>query len=174
VVYVSTDPLVVAHGRALLADNDRTHVAEVNITRPDKMFSDPVVTKHLDFEQPVAMLQVGTLQHFPDEFDPWRTMADCIDRLPPGSYVALAHALDPGPDHELADVAAQVHDLYAKAVEGGGAWFRTIDRIEAMLPGLDLLEPGLVTIADWWPDGPRDRPLGAMQRLFAGGVGRKP
>jgi hypothetical protein len=174
VVYVSTDPLVLAYGRALLADSDHTHIAEVNITRPDRVFSDPVVSKHLDFEQPVALLHVGTLHHFPDSFDPWQAMARYIDRLQPGSYVALAHALDPGPDHELANVAARVHEVYSSNVDGGGARFRTIEQIEAMLPRLNLLEPGLVPIADWWPDGPRTRPLGAMQRLFVGCVGRKP
>jgi hypothetical protein len=173
VVYVTTDPLVLAYSRALQADNDRTHVAEVNITRPDKLFADPVVRKHLDFEQPVALLHVGTLHHFPDEFDPWRAMAECVDQFAPGSYVALAHVLDPGPDEELAAVAAGVHDLYATEVAGGGAWFRGIDRISAMLPSLELLEPGIVPIAGWWPDGPRSRPLGAMQRLFVGGVAVK-
>jgi hypothetical protein len=30
VAYVSRDPVVLAHGRALLADNDRTHMAEAD------------------------------------------------------------------------------------------------------------------------------------------------
>jgi hypothetical protein len=174
VVYVSTDPLVLAYGRALLADNDRTHMANVNITRPSRVFADPVVSKHLDFSQPVALLHNATLHHFPDEFDPWEAMAGTIDRLAPGSYVVLSHALDPGPGHELAGVVNQVRDLYSTDVFGFGAWFRTMDQIRAMLPGLEVLEPGLVPIADWWPDGPRYRPLGAMQQLFIGGVGRKP
>jgi SAM-dependent methyltransferase len=174
VVYVSTDPLVLAYGRALLADNDRTHMADVNITRPKRVFANPIITKHLDFSQPLALLHVTTLHHFPDSFDPWQAMAEFIDRLAPGSYVAMAHAVDPGPEHELGHVAAEVRDLYATAVEGFGAWFRPMDRIEALLPGLEVLEPGLVPLSEWWPDGPRDRPLGAMQRLFVGGVGRKP
>ena len=174
VVYVSSDPLVLAHGRALLADNDRTHITDVNITYPSRVFADPVVGKHLDFDQPVALLHVGALHHFPDRFDPWRVMAECVEHLAPGSYVGLSHALDPGPDHELAGVTARIHELYSTSVAGGGAWFRTFDRIAAMLPGLDLLEPGMVSMADWWPDGPRSAPLGAMQRLFIGAVGRKP
>jgi hypothetical protein len=174
VVYASADPLVLAHGRALLADNDRTHIAEVNITRASRVFADPVVSKYLDFEQPVAMLHVCTLMHFPDRFDPWLTMAECVERLAPGSYVVLAHLADPGPDPRLADVATQVHDVYEHQVAGGGFWFRPPDRIQAMLPGLDLLEPGLVPIANWWPDGPRVSPLGAMQRMLIGAVGRKP
>jgi hypothetical protein len=165
---------VLAYGRALLADNDRTHMADVNITRTSRVFGDPIVSKHLDFSQPLALLHVTTLHHFPDKFDPWQAMAESIDRLASGSYVAFGHAVDPGPEHELGEVAAKVHDLYSRSVAGFGAWFRTIDRIEALLPGLEMLEPGLVPLAEWWPDGPRDRPLGAMQRLFIGGVGRKP
>ncbi len=174
VVYVSSDQLVVAYGRALLADNDRTHMVDVNITRPDRVFADPVIRKHLDFDQPMALLHIGTLHHFPDEFDPWGAMAQAIDHLAPGSYVALMHGLDPGPGTELSDVAEAVHDVYMKVMPRGGGWFRTIDRIHDMMPGLELLEPGMGPIADWWPDGPRARPLGAMQRLFVGAVGVKP
>ncbi|GAB3885525.1 hypothetical protein GCM10029964_048330 [Kibdelosporangium lantanae] len=42
------------------------------------------------------------------------------------------------------------------------------------MTGLDLLAPGLVRVADWWPDGPRLRPLGTTQQLLYGAVGRKP
>jgi hypothetical protein len=43
-----------------------------------------------------------------------------------------------------------------------------------MLAGLELVEPGLVRCADWWPDGPQLKPLEPERRCTLGGVGRKP
>lgn len=65
-------------------------------------------------------------------------------------------------------------EICAESVAGYGTWFRPVERLEDMLTGLDVLEPGLVPISDWWPDGPRTRPAGPIQQLFLGAMGRKP
>ncbi|RSM80969.1 hypothetical protein DMH04_29195 [Kibdelosporangium aridum] len=172
VVYASVDPAVLAHGRALLADNDHTHIAEADFRRPQQVLENATVTKYIDFELPVVLFLVGIINHVSDKRDPAGIVASYVDVLPSGSYVALSHLLDPGPDHELADFAAGIREVYSDA--GFPGWFRTRERINAMFTGLELLEPGLVTSADWWPDGPRLRPLSPMQRLVVGAVGRKP
>jgi hypothetical protein len=172
-VYVAKDPLVLALGRALLADNDQTHMADVDFRRPQRVLSDPTVRKYLDFQRPMAVYHVGTLHHLPDRDDPWQIMADYIKAIPSGSYVVLFHMLDPGDDNELAALAAGVQEVYLNSDMASG-WFRTPDQIRAMMPGLELVEPGLVLLADWWPDGPRPRPLAPIQRLALGAVGRKP
>ena len=57
----------------------------------------------------------------------------------------------------------------------GSGSFRTRDRDRwSMFPGLELVEPGLVLCADWWPDGPRIKPMDPVQYCIAGAVGRKP
>jgi hypothetical protein len=172
VVYVSHDPVVLAHGRALLADNDRTHMAEADYRLPRQVIEHPTVAKYIDFEQPVALYQVGTMRYVPDEWDPVGIMAGYIDALPSGSCLALAHLLDPGPQHELHELARTVRQVAREY--GMGSFSRSREKILAMLDGLELLEPGLVPLADWWPDGPRLRPLAPMQRLALGAVGRKP
>ncbi len=43
-----------------------------------------------------------------------------------------------------------------------------------MLPGLELVEPGLTLCVDWWPDGPQLKPLEPAQHCIVGAVGRKP
>ena len=53
-------------------------------------------------------------------------------------------------------------------------WYRTRAEIEVMLPGLELVEPGLVRCADWWPDGPRLKPLEPERLCTLAGVARKP
>jgi SAM-dependent methyltransferase len=173
VVYVGMDPLILAHGRALLADNDNTHIVDIDWRTPHDVIGDQTVRKYIDFEQPVAICQVGTLMHVADEYDPWRIMRELIDACAPNSYFAFAHLLDPGPGHELADLAACLQEVYLASAMASG-WFRTIDRINDMLSGLELVEPGMVPLAEWWPDGPRLQPLNPVQRLLVGAVGWKP
>ncbi|MET0236543.1 MAG: SAM-dependent methyltransferase [Kibdelosporangium sp.] len=171
VVYVSVDAAVLAHGRALLTDNDHTHVAEADFRRPHQVLANETVTKYIDIGQPLALFLVGIINHVSDRRDPAGIVRAYVDALPSGSYVVLSHLFDPGPDHELAGFAADLRQVYSDA--GFPAWFRTHEQIEAMLTGLRLLPPGLVTVADWWPEGPRLRPLSPTQRLLVGAVGRK-
>jgi SAM-dependent methyltransferase len=173
VVYVGMDPLVLAHGRALLEDNDRTHIMDIDWRVPGAVTGDREVRKCIDFSQPVAICHVGTLMHVADDHDPWAIMRELVDRVAPGSYFAFAHLLDPGPDHELTDLATRLQEVYLSGPMASG-WFRTRTRIEAMLSGLDLVEPGIVPLADWWPDGPRLRPVNPVQSLLVGAVARKP
>jgi hypothetical protein len=172
VVYVSRDPVALAHGRALLADNDRTHMADADYRIPSQVLDHPAVTKHIDFEQPVALYQAGTMRYVSDKRDPVGIMAAYIDALPSGSYVAFAHLLAPEPDHALYDVMIKARQVGLD--HGVRSYSRSRTEILAMLDGLELLEPGLVPLADWWPDGPRLKPLGAMQQLALCAVGRKP
>jgi hypothetical protein len=45
---------------------------------------------------------------------------------------------------------------------------------DAFLNGKDNYETGLVLCADWWPDGPRVKPLPSVSYCIVGAVGRKP
>ncbi|ONI91353.1 hypothetical protein ALI144C_01335 [Actinosynnema sp. ALI-1.44] len=171
-VYASMDPGVLAHGRAQVADNDRTHMAEADFRNPRQMVEHPVVAKHLNFDEPVALFIVSTLQHVRPEKDPAGIMAGYVDLLAPGSYVVFGHWTDPGPsDPQLSQLARDLNGVYRDA--GVGAWPRSRDEIEGMLAGLELLDPGLAICADWWPDGPRLHPLAPSQRLALGAVGVK-
>lgn len=171
-VYVSMDQGVLAHGRAQAADTDRTHMVEADFRNPRQVVEHPVVAKHLDFNEPVALFIVSTLQHVRPERDPAGILAGYVDLLAPGSYVVFGHWVDPGDeDPELSRLARDLNGVYRDA--GVGAWPRPRAEIERMLAGLDLIDPGLVLCADWWPDGPRLRPLARSQRLGLGAVGRK-
>ena len=56
----------------------------------------------------------------------------------------------------------------------GTGRFRTRAEMEAMLAGLDLLEPGLVELDQWRPDGPVPTVRSLVEHLILGAVGRKP
>jgi SAM-dependent methyltransferase len=172
VVYIDNDPVVLAHGRALLEENDQTHFVSADIFKPSKVINNEVVRKHLDFSQPIALFQLGTIHHYGDERSPESIMQEYIDALAPGSYVAISHFLDPETE-EHSDLARRMEDVFLHSPMGTGL-FRTHAAIMSMFPGLELIEPGLVRCADWWPDGPRIKALDPVQYCIAGAVGRKP
>lgn len=171
VVYVDNDPSVVAHGRALLEENELTRFSAADLTDPDSVLSDPVISQHLDFTEPIGLLQLGTLHHHVGEPTPVEIMQRYIDVLPSGSYVALSHFYDPEDDDS--ELARRMEDVFVHSPLGSGV-FRTKSEILAMLPGLELIEPGFSRLVDWWPDGPRLKPYLPSQRCLAGAVARKP
>jgi hypothetical protein len=171
VVYIDNDPVVLAHGRALLEENDQTHFSAADIFKPDQIINDEVVRKYLDFSEPIALFQLGTLHHYNGERNPASIMAEYIDALPSGSYVAISHFLDPENEHTA--LAKRLQQIFVNSPLGSG-WFRPRAEIMAMLAGLELVEPGLTRCVDWWPDGPRLKPLEPAQHCIVGAVGRKP
>ena len=171
VVYVDNDPVVLAHGRALLEENEFTHFVAADIFKPEEVLGNEVVRRELDFSRPVALFQVGTLHHYLGD-DGGDLMRAYIDALPSGSYVAIAHFFDPEtPEHS--ELARNMEDKFVHSPMGSGR-FRTSAEIQAMFPGLEMVEPGLVLCDDWWPDGPRIQPLNLVRQCIVGGVGRKP
>lgn len=172
VVYVDNDPVVLAHGRALLVENDQTYFSAADIFKPPEILNDEAVRKHLDLSEPIALFQIGTLPFYHGERSPQSIMAEYIDTIPSGSYVAISHFIDPETS-ELSAFARRLEQAFLRSPMGRGV-FRTRSEIEGMLAGLELLPPGLVRCADWWPDGPRIKPLDTVQHCIVGAVGRKP
>jgi hypothetical protein len=172
VVYVDNDPVVLAHGRALLEENELTHFASDDIFQPKRLMESEFVREHIDFDQPIALLQMGTLHHYEGERGaPAEIMRQYIDYLPSGSYVALSHFLDPENEHST--VARRMEEAFRHSMMGSGT-FRTLPEVEELFDGLEMITPGVVRCVDWWPDGPQIKPLNQVQHCIAGGIGRKP
>jgi SAM-dependent methyltransferase len=172
VVYVDNDPVVLAYGRALLQDNDQIHLIDADIFEPRQIIDNEIVHKYLDFSEPIALLQNGTLHHYDGVRSPADIMREYIDALPPGSYVGISHFFDPEIS-VYSELARKIEKVFLNSPLGCG-WFRTKAEIESMFAGLEMLEPGLTLCAQWWPDGPQVKPLQPVQHCIAGGVGRKP
>ena len=172
VVYVDNDPVVLAYGRALLEENENTHLLDANIYDPPQVLDSAVVNEHLDFTRPLALMQVATLHHHSAELGmpPVDVMQNYIDALPSGSYVVFSHFLDP--ENEYSELAHRVQSIVGQSMNG--AYFRKRSEIEEMIKGLDLVDPGLVITDDWWPDGPRLEPLQDIAHCIVGCIGRKP
>ncbi|REE99436.1 SAM-dependent methyltransferase [Thermomonospora umbrina] len=166
VVYVDVDPIVRAHGLGLLAENDRTTLVTADIREPEKVLADPEVTALIDLDRPVAVMMIGILHHLADADDPQGLVGRYLDAVPSGSHLFVTHFCDAGPE-------AREAEQKFLALLGSGR-FRTAEEITAYFDGLDLVEPGVVPLPLWRPDGPVADDLTVGHRLMYGGIARKP
>lgn len=167
VVYVDNDPVVLAHGRALLADNKTTTVIRADIRDPSSIFDDPTTRAFIDATEPFAVLAAGVLHFVSDEEDPEGLVATIKSRIPSEGYLLVTNFLDSGDPR-----ARELERIFLESGLGTGR-FRTWDEQARYFEGLEIVEPGLVFADDWRPDDltPRNSPV---RTLLVGGVGRKP
>jgi SAM-dependent methyltransferase len=119
----------------------------------------------LDFTKPVALMFVGCLHHLPDSDDPVSLVARYLTALAPGSYLILSHATD-----EFAP--ERTDEASAGAAQRGAIWIpRGKDAILRMFNGLELLDPGLVLVSYWRPEGGVPDPNAARAWVY-GGIAR--
>jgi SAM-dependent methyltransferase len=169
VVYVEIDPVVLAHGRvkSLLAEDKSTAFIEADASDVGRILGHPDTQRLISFDEPVAVLYVSFLHCIPDARDPRGMVREMIDRLVPGSYLAISHITADDPQ-----VRERVTSAYLEAL--GGHWGRVRSRkeVEGFFDGLEVVPPGLVKVSDWHPDG-RDEE-GPAELFEYGGVARKP
>ena len=174
VVYVDNDPIVLAHARALMSSHAAGETAFIfaDLRRPEAILGDPTLTATLDLGRPVAVMLVAILMFLGDGEDPYGIVARLLEALPSGSVLAISH---PTADF---DPAAMAGAVAASKRSGIALVPRRRAEVEAFFNGLDLVEPGVVPVEAWRPDG---EPPGAHQRaadpeplnIYAA-VGRKP
>jgi hypothetical protein len=151
VVYVDIDPIVLAHGRALLSDDASTTVITSDMRDQQAILGHPDVERLIDFSEPVAVLFLSVVHHLADADDPRRILRTIIDQAAPGSYLGLSQVVSDDP----AMGAAMTEHISA----GGIPWqTRTPAELNAFLDGLEPVAPGLVDLVDWRPD-PDQPPL---------------
>ncbi|WP_214108981.1 SAM-dependent methyltransferase [Acrocarpospora catenulata] len=148
VVYVDNDPIVLAHGRALLAENPLTTVVQADLREPKTLLDHPEVRSRLDFSQPVALLLLAVLHFVADDEEAAAIVAQLRERLAPGSYVIISHG---HAGRVSKQDEALVRDAY-KATKAGNLTPRSPEQILAYFDGLELLEPGLVPVEAWRPE----------------------
>jgi SAM-dependent methyltransferase len=176
VVYIDHDPSVIAHGRALLLDNDRTQFVAADLTRPRDVLSDPAVASMLSDDEPVALVMALMLHHIEDTDAAREIVQQYVDALPSGSYLAMTHACNPRDGGAVAELATALEEKVKPAFPN--LTFRTVEEIGTLFGGLDVLDPGVVRILDWYPpgddEGPDDDLRADARHLLYGGVARKP
>jgi S-adenosyl methyltransferase len=171
VAYVDNDPVAYSHGQALLGPRDRVGFALGDLRRPAEILRHPEVLAMIDFSQPVAVLCVCALHFVPDEEKPHQIIASYRDALAPGSYLAITHGITAAtPDDDPDGVVESVRNVFQNA--SAQMHVRPVKEIERFFDGFEILDPGVVWMANWRPD-PGTQPVGRANSLF-GGVGRKP
>jgi len=166
VMYVDIDPVAVAHTRAILSGNTRVGVVQMDLRCPMDITDHPDVTDLLDFSEPVAVMLVSVLHFISDDDDPYGIIAQLLDAVVAGSYIALAHGTTVP---ELAEVLEASKQLYQRTPTP--VYLRSREEIARLLTGLDIVEPGIVPITDWRPYPGADASESWLSMLAA--VGRK-
>jgi hypothetical protein len=163
VVYVDTDPQVLVHGRALLADGGNTAIIQADLRRPGDILARPEFNAFINLNRPMAVLLVAVLHFVPDEDDPYGAVIWLKEAMAPGSALVISHAVKT--DQTMAAAA-----LYDERANQHGVP-RTLDQITRFFEGLDVVEPGLVPVPLWRPDDQTERD--ADQVWWYGAIGFK-
>lgn len=144
IVYVDNDPMVLAHAKALLTSTPggTCDYIDADIRDTQTILDAAAVT--LDFNRPVALTMLGIMGQLPDGDDPHAIVAQLLDALPPGSYLALSDGTDTN---------ATLNDAIAayNADSASSYHLRSPHQIARFFDGLDLIEPGVVPTAAWHP-----------------------
>ena len=167
VVYVDYDPVVLAHARALLTSTDAGATEYIDSDLRDTATILEQARRLLDFTQPVAVTLIAILHAIPDADDPHAIVAQVMDAVPSGSYLALSHL---GREFLPPETLRQMQDLSRGNIQQEFA-YRRRDEVARFFAGLDLAEPGIVPLPDWRPE-PGAASAGKSAMWCA--VGRKP
>lgn len=171
VAYVDNDPIVLAHARALMAPagRGRTTFTHGDLREPEKILAAPDVRDVIDFGEPVCVTLVGILHFIGPEDDPEHVVGTLRHALAPGSFLAVTHGTG---DFVTDDIGAAMVEVYRRAVKNVTG--RTHDAIMEFFKGFEMVEPGLVRLPLWRPDGPEPTPEELAPILQYGGMGRLP
>ncbi|MFF2848773.1 SAM-dependent methyltransferase [Streptomyces sp. NPDC058001] len=168
VVYVDNDPIVLAHGRTRLVENDRTAIVQADMRDTATIFEHPDVVRLIRAGEPTAALFVSVMHCLKDD-DVQPLIERVKARLEPGSLLVICQLVS---EHE--DVRTRVTALMKDATHDNWGRVREEHEVRGYLDGLDIIEPGLRDVTDWRPDNevvPRQRDDDWVEW---GGVGRMP
>jgi S-adenosyl methyltransferase len=168
VVYVDTDPVVVAHSEAILAGNPGAAIIRASLREPEQILAHETTRRLIDFSAPTALLLVSVLHFISDAEQPGQIVARLRDALAPGSYLALSH----GTNESQPAVAQAVEKVYNRRV-ATPLHIRSHTQIMSLIDGFDLVDPGLVFIPRWRPESAADVPADAHTFGNLVGVARK-
>ena len=161
VVYVDYDPVVVAHGRALLESSPDVAVIDADLRRPGVIVGSEPLGRLVDFSEPVAVLLAAVLHFIGNDEDPYGIVSILKSVMAPGSYLVISHVTQDGVSREENAGGLSVYEKASAPVVP-----RHYDEVLKFFDGMELVDPGLVSISEW-------RSRGHMRQLIYGGVAWK-
>jgi O-methyltransferase involved in polyketide biosynthesis len=162
VVYVDNDPVVLAHGRALLHSSPEGHAAYVDADLHDTDALLDEVRTRLNFDEPIALMLLNILGHVPSIEQAKTIVARLVAALPAGSHLVVADGTNVV-DGDAFDAAIEMWNNAGSL----SYHLRKPDQIAEYFTGLELLEPGVVSCSRWRPpvlDPPAVDEFGAVGR----------
>ena len=168
VLYIDSDPVVLRHQRvSALAENQDTAFILADAASVEEILSHPEAARLLDLNKSVAVLYLTFMHFIPDEADPAGMIRRMMSSLAPGSYLAISQVVS-----DDAEVRRQMTEFALGNTRGNFGRFRKKQEVRAFFDGLEVVEPGLVDVNAWRPDGREEEQ--SSQWIEFGGVARKP
>lgn len=167
VVYVDNDPVVLTHARELLARDSQTTVVQADIRDPAKVLDHPGATELIDLSRPIAVLMVAVLHFVPDDEKPGDIVAAFRERMAPGSHLVISHAT---PGVMSRSNLTEATNTYS-TTSAGSITPRSPEEVERFFGDFELLQPGLVPVAQWRTGTPPAEGIPGSD--FVAGVARR-
>ncbi|WP_328773347.1 SAM-dependent methyltransferase [Streptomyces sp. NBC_00286] len=168
IVYVDHDPIVLAHATALLTSTAQgaTDYIDADLRDPAAILEG--ASRTLDFEQPVALMLLGIAAHVPDD-SAYGLVERLVDVLPSGSHLVFCDSTEVFHPKEMRAMVEQWNQASDNPRTN-----RSPDQLARFFDGLELLDPGLVSVAQWRPVDEPEGPEEPQEVDSFGGVARKP
>jgi S-adenosyl methyltransferase len=165
IVYVDNDPIVLSHARALLTSKPEGACAylDADLHEPDKILASAADT--LDFSQPVAVMLIAVMHFISVDAEASAIVNRLMDACAPGSFVTISHAASDIDAEQQTEMVRRLNQSVAQK-----ATLRDRVGVTRLFAGLDLVEPGMVRVAQWRPDSALEA---ASPTGLWGGVARK-
>jgi hypothetical protein len=176
VIYIDNEPVAHAHGQLILTENGdpQRHVAlRADLLDSASLWQSVEDTGLIDPGEPAVLLVAAVLHFVKDAHDPDRHIGFYRDRLPPRSLLALSTMTNEAPASEDEAQALQRLVAFYEETTNPGQ-LRTRAEFERFFGHWPLLEPGLVYVPDWHPDGSTLFPHDSSASRIIGGVATKP
>jgi hypothetical protein len=163
VAYVDTDPVVLSHARALLAQDDGVTAVNADLRDPDAVLADPELRAVIDPAEPVCVILAAVL-HFLDAGTAREVAAGYTGLIAPGSRLVISCA--------TYDDEALAKRLAAEYTAGPFVSHSRED-VKSFFAGLEMVGPGVTEAQTWRPWQP-EPVLRRRDGHVLAGVAQKP
>ncbi|WP_436790701.1 SAM-dependent methyltransferase [Yinghuangia sp. YIM S10712] len=169
VVYADNDPQVVLYAREILAAAEAEGVAYLDASLLEPKTVLDAASETLDLSQPVAIVLSGILGHVPTYEQARSIVEDLMAPLPTGSHLL---------SHDISDVDSHWRAIQTRHNKTAPLAYnlRSPEQIAGFFEGLELVDPGIVPVAEWRRDADSrySRDWADSVADLVGGIGRKP
>jgi hypothetical protein len=169
IVYVDYDLIVSAHASLLLESSPEgaTAYLTADLREPEKILEQAKAT--LDFRQPIGLMLVAILHVVPDKDDAYGIVSRLVEALPSGSHLVISHLANDINADEMEEVSKLLNERTHETF-----FLRDRADVARFFDGLELLEPEVVPVDHWRPEGVGKQRPGHRTTPIYGAVGRKP